>query len=178
MPKFTEGQKVRVLPYGGRASLLPGTVLTVLDPDSTDDDIFAKDQFGGRFYINENHVEAVDTHTEQEKTVTALIPGKRYRVTVTGTARSVDQLPLDGSNEDGRAGACLYHNVLELAKIELLPDPLPTSPGSVIRDNVGDLFMAGPTGRWFTTGSSVPYSTDEMAHPLTVLFDAGAEVKA
>lgn len=65
--------------------------------------------------------------------------------------------------------------------IERLPDPLPTTPGSVVRDRGGDLWMRG-LKRWILAtavdGYLAQWDEERLAAkcaPLTVLFDAGKD---
>jgi len=97
--------------------------------------------------------------------MTELIPGKRYRYTVEGKA---------GSDGVLYAGNAVYY-VRPGGVVEELPDPLPTTPGSVVRDDIGDLFIVGDDGMWYSPGKAGDYIEDEFAHPVTVLFDAGKE---
>ena len=102
-----------------------------------------------------------------------LIPGKRYRWTVEGVASSGGRALNLG--DGGVVSTSFLSNV---GTLELIPDPLPTTPGSVVTLR-GALY--GRTTRrgehhWIGLGASgtpVLFSNNDLAG-ATVLFDAGA----
>jgi len=105
--------------------------------------------------------------------MTQLIPGKRYRWTAEGI--------FDGSAlivED----ACIAADVIRRYGIfEVLPDPLPTTPGSVVLDRNDSLWRLIASGSvtavpmWHNlNGARLHASTLEQNSPFTVLLDAGA----
>lgn len=97
---------------------------------------------------------------------------KRYRVTRTGTARPSGQL----IEPDGGA---LVAPDDPGTTVELLPDPLPTAPGSVVRTSHGKTFvrtMQDTEWPWLNPNASNDLVADDYFKPgFTVLFDAGAE---
>ena len=103
--------------------------------------------------------------------MTELIPGKRYRVVFEGTADYYGGVSI-------AADARLLRSDVDLATtVELLPDPLPTTPGSVIQYN-GELLMRVESATSYVWGRpkahSDAYWGDSELEGATVLFDAGA----
>lgn len=109
--------------------------------------------------------------------MTELTPGKRYRVSFTGVARHNNAI------RDGNGNLLLTsteaRNFPDVS-FELLPDPLPTTPGSVILDHELNAYQCGRSGFWNLAGAAGERSTEEMLNsdrgPFTVLFDAGADL--
>ena len=107
-----------------------------------------------------------------------LTPGKRYRWTVEGTAidRYDEEFPEHRIDlvYGGEVGF-LTSDEASWGTLELLPDPLPTTPGSVVRDRNGTLVFIGAHGPMSCGGAALyPVDMKRLA-PFTVLFDAGAE---
>ena len=102
---------------------------------------------------------------------TELIPGKRYRVTIEGVADESRYL----QDAEGKSLTYVHHFPLQGVVVELLPDPLPTTPGSVIRKD-GETFLRRDSSRltfpWTNADGDV-YSDGDV-QDATVLFDAGA----
>lgn len=102
--------------------------------------------------------------------MTNYINGKNYRL----TADVVYAADMQSFRRRGVHVANIVDVEVGTYTVELLPDPLPTTPGSVIRDGADDLFAIGADGMWGIPGQSGHYATDEFSQPVTVLFDAGA----
>ncbi len=113
-----------------------------------------------------------------------LEPGKRYRWTVEGTYKEEEE---EGHlykflEYGGLGGVSLSVDELSWGTVELLPDPLPTTPGSVIAVNGHSYGRSEdePNGRhWLgLTGSDRGEAwadADFAGDAVVVLFDAGAE---
>lgn len=118
----------------------------------------------------------------QEETVTKIEEGKRYRYTVEGTAHQSllrERLVLDLGR--GYVLPSAFVDGTGPGVLELLPDPLPTAPGSVIRNSTVTLVRTTAPGKpWMNVnGAQVGacYSDEEM-EGAQVVFDAGTVVQA
>ena len=99
--------------------------------------------------------------------------GDRVRVVIEGEvlAGATSYLLYISTPGAASSGAVLYHGLQRehVTSIERLPDPLPTTPGSVVRFGSDHLRFLSRAG-WLTEyGEKV-----EADFPATVLFDAGA----
>lgn len=95
--------------------------------------------------------------------------GDRVRVVVEGAVTSVsdESVYLDSTDGFGH-----YAWLPSVTSIEKLPDPLPTTPGSVVRLSSGSLRFLTHDGWMTARGELVPNA--DSGFPCTVLFDAGA----
>ncbi len=93
--------------------------------------------------------------------MTQLEPGKRYRWTVEGTVYGSEakiDLPYG----------------FTVSEPELLPDPLPTTPNSVVLDK-NDVAWQLQGHDWCAAGDDYRYHAGDIPRgDVTVLFDAGA----
>jgi len=102
-----------------------------------------------------------------------LILGKRYRWTVDGVgAHNGQALQLSD-------GTTVWNHVFVAnGTLEALPDPLPSTPGSVVRYR-GELLIRVESDTSYAwakpKGNSDAYWGDSELAGATVLFDAGAE---
>ena len=104
--------------------------------------------------------------------MTAIEPGKRYRLTFDVVADPDGPGRLTVRLADGMPLTRLQ--VEQAVSVERLPDPLPTTPGSVIVDG-GVHFMRTHKGWIGTSGTVYPIDTDGFTKDFTVIHDAGAE---
>lgn len=116
-----------------------------------------------------------ELHTIKHKTpAPPLISNKRYTVTFEGVGSADGSLAVLTNGID-----YISPNMLRMAStIEPLPDPLPTTPGSVVRWKQwsGELrTLSRETGRlpWRDVNSPHLCFSDEELRDVTVLFDLG-----
>lgn len=100
-----------------------------------------------------------------------LTPGKRYRWTVEGTADAKGWIHL--SSAQGKYLGSFGPSMVACGTVELLPDPLPTTPGSVIR--WADRSYLLREDGWWQSPSGASCTPNVIGEDATVLFDAGAE---
>lgn len=158
----------RLVGYVIDAYLSVGTPLQWIRRHKMHPDIsLYQDEAGSDWYLKDASVEPITAPAAPP----ALIPGKRYRLTVEGIVKN------DGHLYAADTGRWLDFPTCG-GTVELLPDPLPTTPGSIVRSTTGRTFVRiedsihlpwlgihGPAGRWWS---------DEDLEGSTVLFDAGA----
>ena len=97
-------------------------------------------------------------------TSTAPLKGERVRVTVEGVVdhtSDVGYFEIDGSGFDVSAPGTSF---------EVIVDPLPTTPGSVVRQG-GSFFHLTPEGYWISDGGN-DYAASEMlgGNPITIVW--------
>ncbi len=126
-------------------------------------DNYFRSVHGSSYFLGPDEVELIS----QDSPVTELVPGKRYRWAVEGTA-----------NEHGLelpSGGLLIGRTLADGELELLPEPLPTALSSVVRSSNAFSYTLGVRG-WRCSATDELISTEMLnRYPFTVLFDAGAE---
>jgi hypothetical protein len=101
-----------------------------------------------------------------------LVPGKRYRFSYEVRVDAVGDAVIEGTSRR------LGDSLMQEATVEQLPDPLPTTPGSVIvHDLIGVAMYSQPDDDsldypWVDSHGDFHKSTEVTG--ATVLFDAGA----
>jgi hypothetical protein len=104
--------------------------------------------------------------------MTDVTPGKRYRYTVEGVLNDKHCLVL-GDTVYG-----LHAPILALGELEQLPDPLPTTAGSVVRSSGGSVVMrrgGDPGDAHWVSSAGAYYEDVDLGTATIVLFDAGAD---
>lgn len=104
------------------------------------------------------------------RNLSRLIPGKRYRWTVEGVANQRQFFVFADDIEP------LAPNELAHGALELLLDPLPTTPGSVVMHDGKVYARADQVARehWFCVSDAYGWFDDATLAGATILFDAGA----
>lgn len=118
---------------------------------------------GYRMLINNDDIEPIP-----QKEPVKLEPGKRYRWTVEGTVTEAYELRIGGQT--------IFGQTMDLGVLERIPDPLPTTPGSVVHDQNGTKYMrldVTSAAQWVRT-DGYTRGDDEIVG-ATVIFDAGAD---
>ena len=120
-----------------------------------------------------DHYCAVCGDVESNHALPAYVPqvGDRVRVVIEGAVTDVWEQFLFVEAEVGHSHTLRRARV---TSIERLPDPLPTTPGSLIRQRVGVYLMRTTRGDWVASGGATWAAFDLDLDSATVLFDAGA----